>query len=422
MKSDLPNGAEGKQVNEFKQVVKQFHTNGISVLLDVVYNHVSQYDYNPFKLIDKKYYFRLDQNFNALSVSGCGNDFKTERPMARRMIIESVKYWITEYHVDGFRFDLAQMIDKETCRQILSEARKINPNVFIIAEPWGGGYDPNGFSDIDWASWNDQIRNGIKGWNPGDDKKGFIFGQFRDGYDYNSLVRWVTGSLREDGGQYKNVAHSINYIESHDDATFGDFVREAIGKVKPHQKITDLTAHAKLSPEEIKLHKLAAMFLFTSQGPVMIHSGQEFGRSKVIAPTDTGDPRVGEMDHNTYDKDNETNWINYDHADLNADLVSFYKGLISLRKKYQVLTHSQKSNIHFYRYANPLVLMYEFNGQSFSEPNILVIMNGDRHHHTEVVLPEGKWNVLFTNADQALRSVSGHFVVRESDGYILIKE
>ncbi len=415
-------GTEGKAVTEFKQMVKKLHQEKISVFMDVVYNHVSQYDYNPFKLIDKKYYFRLDNKFNALSVSGCGNDFKTERPMARRMIVESIKHWMTEYHVDGFRFDLAQLIDKETCKQILSEAKKINPKVMIIAEPWGGGYDPNGFSDIGWSSWNDQIRNGIKGWNPGDFKKGFIFGQFRDGSDYMSLVRYVRGSLREDGGQYLDVNHSVNYIESHDDATFGDFVREALEKVKPHEKIVDLEKNAKLSPEELRLHKLAALFLFTSQGAVMIHSGQEFGRSKVIAKTTEPEPRIGEIDHNTYDKDNETNYINYDHSKLNSDLVDFYSSLIKFRKSYKILTNASKKELNFYPYPNPLVLVYEFDGAIFNEPDFLIIMNGDRNHHTEIKLPDGKWKVLFTNGDKSLASVSGHFVLRESDGYILEKE
>ena len=415
-------GTEGKAVTEFKQMVKKLHQEKISVFMDVVYNHVSQYDYNPFKLIDKKYYFRLDNKFNALSVSGCGNDFKTERPMARRMIVESIKHWMTEYHVDGFRFDLAQLIDKETCSQILFEAKKINPNVMIIAEPWGGGYDPNGFSDIGWSSWNDQIRNGIKGWNPGDFKKGFIFGEFRDGTDYMSLVRWVRGSLREDGGQYLDVNHSVNYIESHDDATFGDFVREALGKVKPHEKITDIEKNAKLTQGELRLHKLAAMFLYTSQGAVMIHSGQEFGRSKVISKTSDPEPRIGEIDHNTYDKDNETNYINYDHSKLNSELVDFYSSLIKFRKSYKILTNASKKELNFYPYPNPLVLVYEFDGTIFNEPHFLVLMNGDRNHHTEIKLPEGKWKVLFTNADKSLNSVSGHFILRESDGYILVKD
>ncbi|MBN1999146.1 hypothetical protein JW935_16420, partial [candidate division KSB1 bacterium] len=150
-------GSSGHQVDEFKDVIKALHRSGIAVILDVVFNHVSQYDQNCFKYIDKKYYFLLDEKAGFCSASGCGNDFNTTRPMARRFIVDCVKFWMTEYHIDGFRFDLAAMIDWVTIDLIAQEARKINPNVILIAEPWGGGkYDPAGFSQHDWAAWNDQ--------------------------------------------------------------------------------------------------------------------------------------------------------------------------------------------------------------------------------------------------------------------------
>jgi len=120
-------GEDGRQARELKEVVRVFHQNGIAVILDVVYNHVSQYNQNSFKYIDKKYYFRLDGDGEFLNKSGCFNDFKTERPMSRRMILDSVEYWMREFHIDGFRFDLAAMIDWETCDAILKKAREINP-------------------------------------------------------------------------------------------------------------------------------------------------------------------------------------------------------------------------------------------------------------------------------------------------------
>ncbi|MEL6824141.1 MAG: alpha-amylase family glycosyl hydrolase, partial [Calditrichota bacterium] len=121
------NGTDGRQVREMKELVKALHKNGIAVLMDVVYNHVSQYDLNPFKYLDKHYYFRLNESGDYLNDSGCGNDFKSERTMARRMIIDSLIYWMKEYHIDGFRFDLAHIIDWETCEHIRDELRKVNP-------------------------------------------------------------------------------------------------------------------------------------------------------------------------------------------------------------------------------------------------------------------------------------------------------
>ncbi len=241
-------GAKGNAVREMKQMVKSLHKEGIAVLMDVVFNHVSNYDYNPFKLIDKHYYFHTLTNGDYRSDSYCGNDFKTERPMACRLIIDCIKYWMTEYHIDGFRFDLATMIDWETCKEIIKEARKINPHVVIIAEAWGGNkYDLRGFSDIDWASWNDLIRNGVKGQNP-TDGQGFIFGKFQGQNSKQSLQNYALGSLREHGGAYLKQEHSVSYLESHDDNTMGDFIRLALGDVKQGQVIRDRDAHAKLTP------------------------------------------------------------------------------------------------------------------------------------------------------------------------------
>ncbi len=141
------NGTDGRAVHELKDMVKAFHNENIAVIMDVVYNHVSQYDYNPLKYIDRDLYFRFDDSGNWIAKSGCGNDCRTESPPMRQLILESLKYWMTEYHVDGFRFDLAHLIDEETREIIIRKLREINPHVIILAEPWGGGYDPAGFSD-----------------------------------------------------------------------------------------------------------------------------------------------------------------------------------------------------------------------------------------------------------------------------------
>ncbi|MCB0742754.1 MAG: pullulanase, partial [Ignavibacteriae bacterium] len=121
-------GESGEQVNQFKDMVKAFHKNNIAVLMDVVYNHLSEYEIGNLKEIDKDYYFRLDDKDNFISESYCGNDLKTERPMLRKLIIDSIIYWMKEYHVDGFRFDLGKLIDWETIEAIIREAKKINPS------------------------------------------------------------------------------------------------------------------------------------------------------------------------------------------------------------------------------------------------------------------------------------------------------
>lgn len=385
-------GVRGQQVNEFKDLVKALHKKGIAVILDVVYNHVSEYDLNPLKYIDKKYYFRLDPRMDFVALSGCGNDFKTERPMARRLIIDSIKYWLQEYHIDGFRFDLATLIDWETVEAITEAAKELHPNVILIAEPWGGGkYDLGGFSQRGWGAWNDLIRNGVKGQNP-HNAPGWIFGSFCCGNNPKTLAAYVRGSTREYGGPFVHPAHSVNYLESHDDHTLGDFIRIASREVNPEKPIEDVDANARLSPLQLKLHKLAAVFLFTSQGPIMISEGQEFGRSKVIAPTDAPDAHVGFIDHNSYNKDNETNWINFDHKAMNRELVDYYRGLIDLRKSHRALRWTPGEKIHFLKSGSPFALAFHLpKDAAGDEWSFLVLMNSNPEQAVSFQLPEGFW-------------------------------
>ncbi len=424
------NGTDGRAVREFKDMVKALHKENIAVILDVVYNHVAQYDHNCFKYLDKFYYFRTDSAGNFLSLSGCGNDFKTERPMVRRLIVESIKYWMTEYHIDGFRFDLAAMIDFETAKAIYKEAKAINPNVILIAEAWGGGeYEPDLFSDIGWASWNDQIRNGVKGQNP-ENGLGFIFGKFQGRSNVRSLRTFVNGTLREDGGLFRQKEHSINYLESHDDHTLGDFIRLGLRECSPDEVILNVDKHAQLSPKQLALNKLAALFLFTAQGPVMIHEGQEFARSKVIAQTDVPDKHIGRIDHNSYEKDNETNYINYAHAKLNAELVDYYKGLIALRKANPIFSSAPKSAVKFIDAKDTLVVAFKLDKQVYnasaekqSEHDFLVVMNGHARKSVDFLLPDGEWQIIANDKKvsplETMGTVRGHLSLPASSGFIL---
>lgn len=412
-------GADGRQVKEFKDVVKALHKEGIAVIMDVVYNHVSQYDQNCFKYIDKKYYFRLNPDGSYGSVSGCGNDLKTERLMTRRLILDSVKFWMQEYHIDGFRFDLAAMIDWQTCDVILREAKKINPHVIIIAEPWGGGYAPAEFSQHGWAAWNDQFRNGIKGQNPANGLS-YIFGRWFDRNNLSAVKRYIRGTLVEDGGLFVEKAHSINYLESHDDMTLGDFIRMGLGG---NDIIADIDANAVLTPEQSKLNKLGALILCTSQGALMIHEGQEWARSKVIAASDVPDEHVGSIDHNSYNKDNETNWLNFAHADLNQELVQYYRGLITLRKAHPAFRKSSKADIEFLEVKyNPYALGYLIRKTGSGDENdFIVLLNGHRKKSAKFELPNGQWTIVVDGKNSGIAEpCSGrHLKVPSSSGVVL---
>ncbi|MFI5236729.1 MAG: alpha-amylase family glycosyl hydrolase, partial [Ignavibacteriales bacterium] len=416
-------GTDAKAVTDFKDMVKGLHQAGIAVIMDVVYNHISEYEIGNLKQIDKEYYFRLDEKGNYIQQSGCGNDFRTEAPMARRMIVESILYWMKEYHVDGFRFDLGKLIDWETIEEIIFEAKKINPYVIFVCEPWGGGYDPSGFSVRGWGAWNDQIRNGIKGENPFNGL-GWIFGKWYGNNNPNRIKSYVNGTLTKDTlGLFQKPNHSVNYLESHDGYTLGDFIRLGLGDLKKDQVIKDVDKHVKLTPTQLKLNKLAALFLFTSRGITMISEGQEFARSKVIPfdiPVD--DPHKGMIDHNSYEKDNETNYINYEHAKINSDLFNYYKGLIELRKKYEAFRRADYNDVVFFDLKkNPFALGYKVK---YKDEEFVVLFNADSKSIIEINLPDGEWDVLVdenTSGIKPLKTLKTKISINSSTGIVLKK-
>lgn len=393
-----PGDVYGKQptaINQLKQLVKSLHKAGIAVIIDVVYNHVSQYDRNPLKYLDRSYYFRHDAEKRYTSYSGCGNDLKTDSPMARKLVIDSVLYWIKEFHIDGFRFDLANIIDRETLIRIREEARKVNPNVILIAEPWGAGYNPTGFSEIGWPSWNDQIRNGIKGSDPVHDP-GIIFGVWQRESSRLSVENYVRGTLlNQPNGRFKKSLHSLNYLESHDGYTLADFIRIVYNKSLAHTPVPSKEEITKLSGPELNSAKLAAFILMISQGIAMIHAGQEFGRAKMIVKNDVDDPEKGRLDHNSYNKDNETNYLDFDDIGRNQELFDYYKGLIKLRSNSPALRKASPESIRFTNYEDPLLFTLFIKNHGTKDPfEYLICFNTNPFREHTLTLPEGFWQLM----------------------------
>jgi pullulanase/glycogen debranching enzyme len=412
-------------IRELKEMVKALHKEGITVILDVVFNHVSQYDLNPFKLLGKNEYFRLTKKGEYMSHSGCGNDFKTEAPMARRLIIDTLLFWMEEFHIDGFRFDLANLIDKETLRQIKEETEAVNPNVVLIAEPWGGGYNPTGFSELGWASWNDQIRNGVKGSDP-KNGKGFIFGKWQWESSREGLENYLRGSLLgASNGRYHKSEHCVNYLESHDGYTLGDFIRIGLDASKA-EKAHKRDEVSRLSASELKLCRFAALFLLTSRGTPMIHAGQEWGRAKVIEKIENVDePEVGHLDHNSYEKDNATNYLDFDQLkhEANMDLMRYYQGLIALRRSAPALRKARPEDLRFWNYQDPLLITANLSGEASGDPyDYILCLNGNPFGIHTLKLPGGLWEVV---ASPDMAGTEGFDVVAEelkvdsTSGYIL---
>lgn len=384
---------DGEEITHFKQMVKAFHDHGIAVILDVVFNHTSMYDFQPLRLIDRKYYYRLDENGRDTGWSGCGNDFMTERPMARRFILDSLKYWMTEFKVDGFRFDLASLIDQETVELLKQELRSVNPGVVLIAEAWTGkDEDVKRFTGSGIACWNDGFRNEVKGTHPVREH-GMLFGKR---FSPELFKRLVLSSTTDHGGVFPSPEYAVNFVESHDGYTLGDFIRIASGEIHVLGVIEDRDRHAVLSPNQLALNELAAMMLFTSRGMIMMGEGQEFGRSKVIAETDVPDVRPGMLDNNSYEKDDETNWINFDHAEKNSALVSFYKKLIKIRKRFSSFRRAKDEDYEFVIEERTPACGFYIREEG--EPELAVFFNFKKDAEAAFDVDGESWEILLAGS------------------------
>ena len=242
---------EASQIEEFRGLVEDFHAQDMAVILDVVYNHVGEPNHLLF--IDKFYYFHLDQANDLVNWSGCGNDLRCDTPMARRLIIDSLRHLVETYDVDGFRFDLAELIGIEVLREIEIELKKVKPSIILIAEPWSfRGHIQKELQETGFASWNDGYRDCIA--------------QYVKGEGSQDVIRhFVAGSP----GTTRFAAQTINYTESHDDHCWLDRITE-----RPKHNGDDPTLL-----DRRRTHLMASL-LFTSLGIPMLAEGQDFMRSK----------------------------------------------------------------------------------------------------------------------------------------------
>lgn len=242
----------GTQIEEFQSLVKAFHNAGFAVLIDVVYNHVG--NPNPLYLIDEEYYFHRDEEGKLTNWSGCGNDVRCEAPMARRLIIDSLIYFIEYYGVDGFRFDLAHLLGIETLEAIESALRKANPSVILIAEPWSfQGHIHDGLKHTGFASWNDGYRE-------------FVYEYLLGNGNQGGLHYYVGGSTKH---LTARPVQTVNYVESHDDYCWLDKITE-----NPEHRGDHPTA-----ADRRRTH-LACAIIMSSLGIPMIAAGQDGLRTK----------------------------------------------------------------------------------------------------------------------------------------------
>jgi pullulanase/glycogen debranching enzyme len=351
---------KGSQYYEFKHLVNELHERGFGVILDVVYNHVGSP--NVFSLIDKKYFFRLNPDYTYSNFSGVGNDVRSESLMMRRYIVDNIVYWMEEFHIDGFRFDLAELIDLETLMAVRDAARAINPDVLLISEPWSfRGEHKSQLKGTGWSAWNNDFRYAAKD---------FVRGHG----DRNGLAKSIAGSVETWAA---NPLQPVNYVESHDDKAVTDELAESGNGWTPTETLA-------------RRSRLAGTILFTSLGIPMIAEGQEFLRSKNGVS-------------NTYNKGDKLNAIRWGDRErpIARTTQAYYQGLIGLRKSEAGASFrvAQRPPDDYYRWIwpdNPKALGYMVNvdrvhaGRAF-----VVLVNGaDAPVDFEVPLPPGNWRMI----------------------------
>ncbi|WP_314380941.1 type I pullulanase [Segatella buccae] len=378
------------RIREFKQMVQALHKAGIRVILDVVYNHTFDLKGSNFERTYPGYYYRYKADGTPSDGSGCGNETASEQPLMRRFMIESVKYWINEYHIDGFRFDLMGIHDIETMRQIRAEVNKIDPTIFIYGEGWSAGtcaypqeklaMKANMKQLPGIAAFSDEMRDALRGPFSDDSKGGFLA---RVPGTEESLKFGIVGGVAHPQVDMSKVNYSkevwaneptqmVAYVSCHDDMCLTDRLRASIPGIS-----TD---------ELVRLDLLAQTAVFTSQGVPFILSGEEMLRDKKGV-------------HNSFNAPDSINHLDWNNLKKYPQVFDYYKGLIRLRKAHPAFRLGKaglvRDNLRFlsapahcvaYCISNRNVPGEEWN-------NTIVILNAGKEA-AKVAVPEGKYTIV----------------------------
>lgn len=403
------------RVAEMKQMVQSLHQNEISVVMDVVYNHVHSASEFCENLLVPGYFSRVDEEGKYSNGSGCGNDTASERSMVKKYIVDSVKYWADEYHIDGFRFDLVGLIDTETINAVMEEVHKDHPDVVFYGEGWTmdteltkEGYtlttQTNSTETPGFAFFSDTLRDGLKGNVFDTAEPGYVSGAT----GLEDIITQCFMGLAPDW--CTTPSQSINYASCHDNLTLMD-------------RIARSTPSASRE-ERIRMNNLAAAIYLTAEGIPLMQAGEEFLRTKVKSD--------GGFDENSYassDAVNSLKWDNLNEAEY-MNVYNYYKGLIAFRKAHGALRMNNaedvKANIMPVEGLESNVVALQINGGVNGETSdgLFVIFNAN-NAQTKVTLPAGTWDV-YINGEQAgtevLSSIKeGTVTVEPISAMVLVK-
>lgn len=389
------------RIREFKQMVQAMHNAGIRVILDVVYNHCMSIDGSNFQLTYPDYYYRMVEKGKGTSGSigskggkysdgsGCGNETASEKPLMRQFMIESVKYWINEYHIDGFRFDLMGIHDIETMNIIREEVNKIDPSITIYGEGWSAGacaidHDRLAMKAVTYkmpgiGAFSDDMRDAIRGPFSDDTKPAFLAAL--PGHE-ESIKFGLAGAIQHPQIDMTKVDYSkepwtaqpsqhVSYVSCHDDMSLVDRIRASFPGI---------------GTDELKrLDKLAQTFVLTSQGVPFLWAGEEVMRDKKGV-------------HNSYNSPDSINQIDWNNFKLYPDVFFYYKGLIEMRNAHKAFHMGDadlvRKNLSFIS-APDCVVAFRLNGKAVGDSwgDIVCIMNSNKTPQT-VPVPAGTYIVV----------------------------
>jgi len=404
--SDPNNGAV--RVREMKQMVRCLHENGLSVVMDVVYNHVYDARNFCFNQIVPGYFSRISHAGIYSNGSCCGNDTATERSMVRKYIVDSVKYWAEEYHIDGFRFDLAGLIDIQTIQQVMQTVHTTRPNVLFYGEGWSmptamtlPGYalavQANSAKLPGFAFFNDTLRDLLRGSVFDHTALGYACGAScaKDSLEacFMGIPLWAA-----------QPEQCINYVSCHDNHTLFD-------------RIT-LAAPDAPWDVRIKMNNLAAAFCILSQGVPFFQAGEEMLRTK---------PGKKGFDSNSYrspDRVNALRWEDLDKAEY-AGTAAYYRGLIAFRKAHPSLRLTTREavweKVHPVPFENPLVCGFRIDEGT---TELYAVFNADTRR-VSVPLPEGTWQIHIRDGcagTQSLGSAEGSTEINPHSALVLSRK
>lgn len=409
------------RIKEFKQMVQAFHKAGIRVVLDVVYNHTFNTEESNFERTVPGYFYRQTKDGKPANGSGCGNETASDRAMMRKYMVESVLYWINEYHIDGFRFDLMGIHDIETMNEIRAAVDKIDPSIFIYGEGWAASapqldqeelaMKANIYKMPRIAAFSDEMRDGLRGgWD--DDRKGaFLIGQ--PGHEM-SIKFGLVGAVKHPQVINDSVNYSkepwalqptqmISYVSCHDDMCLADRLKATM---------PDAT-----DEERASLHKLAETFVFTSQGVPFIFAGDEMMRDKKGI-------------HNSYNSPDSINTIDWRNKTIHHDVFDYVRELITLRKNHPAFRMGDADKVRQYMEFLPVegsnlvafILKDNANGDSWK--NIIVAFNS-RKEPAKLSIPAGRYTIVCKDGkikQSGMGQVSGNEIIVPARSAMIIHQ